>query len=485
MAEIACDVYDIFHPTLVSLKELSAITVSLEIWRSQHQVIKSRTCDTSENSDFFLPDLPSTIRNIIDEFRTRFSLSMDHWKRSHYERIFQFHRNCQNSVLEDFDDFVADFNGNIHYVRTAERMMHSDRLSEVEKFKIACTYFFEDDIRRIWPSVCESFDLKDFRIGKCPQVYYWICCLRNQSDKSRIPSDEQMLDDCMPYKRPSVQEYFWARLPLESQLRNASDLYQRDVVSFVLFILPKLDDRRLNEFVNTEASKLMIGLLKSGYAYEWLWLPTWMYIKNKINQITVKNVVVEMLRLESGAFVDHLKSEPENWLDFCSAFWNSIPSDWKPSMVEDILSYFRFYVEAFLCSDTINGLSCIRLVTFLLIILSSAPSEQKRDFWHNCWRHLIKRTRCEDLRKIMKLCFNNEDEIAQFIDNKMATSDRVLIVCIKLLKEGDFNQLNEWINFYYPETRKGMNFKQQQLRTTLYLENKKFQWTQRIDHFYR
>ncbi|XP_065211512.1 uncharacterized protein LOC135839424 [Planococcus citri] len=476
MVEITRNVYDIFHPTPVSLKELSAITVSLKIWLSQ--VIQFRSSGTSEDFDIFLPDLPSTIRNIIYKFSTRFSVSMNHWQQSHYQRIFQFHRPYQNSVLEDFDDFVVDFDGSIQYVRTAERMMRSDRLGEAEKFKIACTYFFEDDIMRIWPSVCESLDLNDVNFDTSPQVYYWVCYLRNQLDKLQIRSDERMFDYCMPYNRRSV-EYLWARVPLECQLRIASVMYWREVVSFVRFILPKLDDQQLGEFVNTKARQLMRCLWESGFAYEWLWLPTWMHIKNKMNQNTVSNVVLEMLKFENGAFTDHSKSEPKNWLDFCSAVWHSIPSDWKRSMMKDILSDIRFFKDMSrwcnASTSCINcGLSCTRFVNFLLIILSSANSELKSDFWHKCWPHLIKRTRCEDLQQMMKLCLDNEDEIAKFIDNIMANSDCVRKLCVKLLKEGLFNSLNDLVDFCYPETQKGMNFKQQLLRTTLHLKDSSY-----------
>ncbi|XP_065223319.1 uncharacterized protein LOC135847618 isoform X2 [Planococcus citri] len=474
MDEIVPVVYDIAQPTPVPLKDLSAIAVSLQIWRNEireyrtdeilRKFYPSRINISSKSALF--PDLPSVIYDVIDEYIQRFGSSMDDWLRDHYTSIFKHPegRHYAPYVFQSFDDLAADYTGTIDYVRTAKRMMVCDRITEDEKFAIACAYFFEDDIRRLWPSVYESYELYTICFDIRPQLYYWIC--RINYDLEEIPIDEDenvdevMFDYHMVENRPSL-EYFWNCLPLENRMGKAVEIIDRDLKLFVTFVLSKLCDQQLNEFVNTEGCKLILKMLKDRLRGNWYLQPTWTLIKNKMTEITFRTLVVEMLKLELASAFEGCLSEPPNWLYHCSVIWSSIAPNLKRSIIEDIL-----YGSGLFENNAPFSCTKRRFVGFLSIILSSATFEQRSTFWRDCWPHLIQGTRSEDLLGIMKLCFENEEEIAQFKGSILAKSENVRIWCSKLLSSGMFEELNDLLNFYWPEVEAEKDYKLQLLQST-------------------
>ncbi|XP_065224796.1 uncharacterized protein LOC135848745 [Planococcus citri] len=282
MDEIIFGVYDVINPTPASLQELSAISVSLEIWRNELRINRKIRRSFSPryhpiSIKTVLPDLPSLIYIIINQYIARFGASLDDWSMQHHHKIFNLlYTDMFDNVLNYFDDFVCDFNGEINYTRTAERMMHCNELSETDKFIIACTYFFENDIRRIWPSVHEKINSTFIIFDRSPQFSYWVHCLETEWNMRihRVCQWQMMMITpigdtigetvflhCMPYNRPSA-EYIWNRIPSPRRIRFAIRLFRHNVDSFIRFILPKLDEKQLAAFINETGSELTDALLK-------------------------------------------------------------------------------------------------------------------------------------------------------------------------------------------------------------------------------
>ncbi|XP_065224915.1 uncharacterized protein LOC135848814 [Planococcus citri] len=501
MAGLNSEVYDIFHSTLLSLKDLSAIAVSLGIWRCQ--VMKYRTSDDALtkfnpegqniSSKTVLPDscVPSVLHATIDRYVTKLRFSLGHWLRSHHERVFYLHYDHQNHVLGYFEDFVCDYNGTIHYERTAKRMMHCDQFDAQQKFIIACTYFFEDDIRRLWPLVSSNMDLNSINFSVSPQLYYWICCLKNEL--SKIPTthldnliEGVMLSNCMTHNRPSV-EYFWNRIPTESRMRKVHDLFQSDVQSFARYILPKLDDQQLDEFVNIDeyGFEIMRALcLKAWYDKEFI-LSIWMRIQNLISQRAFTSEIIIMLQLENresmtifgpnylGEFDDDEDGcIRRNWLNLCCEIWNSAPERLKRSAVREITSNNRLFRDSVILAILIPPEP--KEYEFFSTFLSYATYEERKTFWSDCWLHLIQGTRCQDFKKIMNLCFENEDEINQFKENVIANSRIILFLCESYLKAFCFDELNELVSLSKPDAQAARDFKQQILQAVFFDEQRCF-----------
>ncbi|XP_065223464.1 uncharacterized protein LOC135847725 [Planococcus citri] len=322
-------VYDFAHPTPVSLQELSAIAVSLQIWRRRMEKYRqSGTLTTLRpkkeriSLKTELPDLPSKIYKTIEAYFTQFGRSLEIWLNYHLFTVYVRYYEHKNLVLNDFDDFVCDYLGKIHYVRTAERIMRCDRIHVDEKFIIACICFFEDDIRRLWPSVCSrmqsdgdnrefqpkmerlNMHLKYIHFYSCPQLYYWVKCFNAHSGNITLASwldkpnylETEMFNEHRCSIRLSL-EYFWDRQPLELKMHRAIELHDNDMVCFISVILPKLDDQQLDEFVKKRGRHLMCKLLDYDRFVEGVVLTIWFYIRNIMNEKSFAGMIAEMLEV--------------------------------------------------------------------------------------------------------------------------------------------------------------------------------------------
>ncbi|XP_065224168.1 uncharacterized protein LOC135848253 isoform X4 [Planococcus citri] len=478
MAEIPSDqdhVYDATQSTLVTLKELSTIAVALKIWHCE--INKYRTNDelekfSPEKLQISLkaknPDLPTTIDTMIRKYVSELALSIDNWLKEHHKRALSFHYGHRNYILEDFDDFVWDYEGDIDYTKTAERMMRCDKFGDVEKFKIACTYFLEDDIRRIWPSIRKKIGLDCINFRDCPELYYWICCLTNELNKIPITDDagnstvdEEMLDHCMPYNRSSV-EYFWNRVPYGKLVRKAWRLDMREIVNFIKFILPKCDHHQFDELVNKHSGwYLMQDLLQVEHrcVNEKLIGQAWMRLRNIINAHNFVKLVVGMFKFyERRVMYSSDKQYSENWLCLCREIWHSAPHGLRRSAIDEI-SYL-FY-------RAINNRDFSFDFEALLTALTCATFEERSLFWERCWRDLIERkyTSTKELQQMMETCFENGDAIIQYKEDVMATCEYVQLHCDVLLFESDFDKLNDFVNFCFPNEDTARPFKQKILKS--------------------
>ncbi|XP_065222180.1 uncharacterized protein LOC135846816 [Planococcus citri] len=428
MAQVTSKVYDIIHPSPVSLKQLSTIAVSLELWRLKLSKFRTRYGGKLNRNDCYmlkientwlkkmLPGLPSTIYQTIEEVSSRFRKSMLSWVKDHATKVFV------SFVLNDFDDFVCDYDGFIHYARTAERMMRCEGFSSETKFAVACMYFFEDDVRRIWPSVSANMKLDLIDFDECPAVYYWICRLTNKLNKIPIweggTVDERMLGASMVRNRPSV-EYFWNRIPLEKRIQ-ALENEDLKYYNFVRFILPKLDDQQLDEYFNhhPDGPDDLYYMFQNLYCDEWIVFRTWFHIRNIITESSFTNLIMCMFKDEKK--YDFF--QPEKWEYLTCQIWKHTPLNLKQSVIR-VISSDSSWIAAIKIRDCGD---CDREkinVELLLTILQDASLKERNLFLRNCRSCLKKPLRSKDLQRLMELCCKNQDEINQFMADSGDDSD--------------------------------------------------------------
>ncbi|XP_065204480.1 uncharacterized protein LOC135834500 isoform X17 [Planococcus citri] len=472
MTEMASsNVFDLIYPSPATLQEISSGVLVSGLWRWE--------VENRENDDFYkflselklcknlLPNTPSPIKRMMKVYCRRFISSLNEWLSDHYMKLFHFHHDDKFRILRDFYDFICDRHGNIHFLHTARRMMICDRLSNDEKFKIACMYCFEDDIRRIWPSVSEKLDLNEINFGKTPELFYWICMLRNEPD--RIPNYRNhpihvvMLRACLSrFYRWSSVLYFWNRICPENRLTYAIYVSQIFKETFVRFILPTLSDQLLHKFVAERGSFLMEDLL-TNCNDKFCALPTWMYIRNRMNENNYPLLIKSLIKSESNYEIS------EDYLDEGSLFDRSSTvyrtylrcEVWKSS--SDTLK--RSAIKFILTQDQLFSRICMRLeefkeTRFLFTVLSDASFEERNAFWHKNWCDAMVDMSGADLHRMMKLCFKDENDIIRFKETSMAEYGNIGPYCNMLMKLGNFEKLNDILIFCCTDTTKRKVIKQ-------------------------
>ncbi|XP_065204490.1 uncharacterized protein LOC135834500 isoform X27 [Planococcus citri] len=461
------NVFDLIYPSPATLQEISSGAFVSALW---HREVKNRP-----NDDFkeFLSDLdlcknvppnilPSPIKRIIKEYSQTFISYINEWVNFHYTKVFHFHRDDKFRILHDFYDFACDQRGYIHFLHTARRMMICDRLSNDEKFKIACMYCFEDDIRRIWPSVSENLDLNEIHFDQTPELFYWICMLRNEPD--RIPNYRNDPIDVVMLRawkstscHWSSMLYFWNRLSPEHRLIHTTYLSKEHPETFVRFILPTLCDHLLDKFVTMEGSiNLMYVLLTHG-CYKICTLPTWMYIRNRMNKNNYRHLIKLLIRSEMNDCINifyhdfnegYFRLDCGDKLYLCCEVWRSSPDELKRSAIKYILTRDKLFIRKRIRPDKFKD------TRFLLTVLSDASFEERNAFWHKNWRNVMTDMYGTDLHRMMKLCFKDENDINLFKETYMAEYENIRAYCNTLMYRGYFRELNAFLIFCCTDTSK-------------------------------
>ncbi|XP_065224404.1 uncharacterized protein LOC135848430 [Planococcus citri] len=488
-------VYDLFHPTPVPLKELAAITVSLQIWRSELKKLRTSCIkekfDAFEHAtcislDTYLPDLPTDIRDMIEEDVKELGWSIGCWAMDHYRKVIDNNGPRDLSardyyyVLKYFDDFVCDYDGTIHYVRTAKRWMQctSNMLGLNGKFSIACLYCFEDVIKEIWPYVSKNTVWDNIDHSDNPILYYWIHYLRNDLSgiKNRRGDSVYEAVFCLFSKdklcpRPAL-DYFWDRIPLDGRMRPVKKLLKYHLELFVRCILPKLDNQLLHKFITDYGIELVHSLFCDEKYDEQVVIRTWLYVRNHMNKDVFSFLVQNMLETKILYASDDFwgtAREDDSLAYLAREIWNNAPHNLKLSTIRAIISSSQLF------ADLAKGFDCDpnpKNADFLLTIISDAAIEDRKNlFWLRSWHHLIAIYAGKDLQQMMKLCFENDDEIVQFKKEVMAVSQYVSSHCFKLLDYSHFNKLKDFISFLYPETQSAIDFKRKILQSVYLLED--------------
>ncbi|XP_065211438.1 uncharacterized protein LOC135839370 [Planococcus citri] len=458
-------VYDLLYPSPVTLKEIAAISLVAELWREENAAKEITTRDELKLAEDIvlkkIPDVPSAIYNLLAAYSAKLSSSVSELKSINFHYV------------------VPDWDGTIDHVRTAKRKILCDRLTALQKFRIACEYCLEDDIRRLWPSVSSNFDLNRYKsflfFRDFPIEYYWILCLKNELHNIPNPHDEP-IDEMMIYECRNLHqsyaslEYFWNRIPYNDggRLQATIMMSKYDPSSFSRFVLPRLDDVQREEFLAKQGVEFMFSSLICNEHVDRIHvLSVWMYIRNKMNISEFIILIEKLLDEETYIFTIHSKDK----VYACCEVWENSPDNLKQSALNAVLSNNTLFE---IISNSIIELEPHhprRQMIFLITILSDANFELRHKFWYENWRYLITGARVEDLQAVMKLCFRNENDISSFKERYMSKYDNIGPYCVEALRLGWFKEVNEFLSFCYSDQQKARDLKQQLLRSNFLGEN--------------
>ncbi|XP_065213596.1 uncharacterized protein LOC135840818 isoform X3 [Planococcus citri] len=477
MAEVLTNVYDILFPSPPPLKEIAAISIALGLWRQEinsHR-IKNTLNQLNLQQDILssdsLPCIPATIISFIKIYIRRAGLSIQQWLHDHdtYHKIL-----FGKEILNDFIDFVGDFDGTIHYVRTARRLVLCDRIDKILKFKIACWYCFEDDILQMWPSVSNDVKYTNVSFSSIPLPYYWICRLKNQlyklprSNSAGESVEEQIFRNDFPAW--SLKEYFWNRFDVDSRMRIAKKPPVNFAKIFSRYLLAKCNELEIDEFANGRAYSFIAALLKckSNLTYRstgayfndddfqsraLYFRAMWALIKIRMNGGKIFRLIRRIAQML------YKLQEPIDVSVYCE-LWNTIPDNVKPEVTLAISRETSFLWSQYSYSfhgELNKSIHSSFLFDFLFTMLSDATVEEKPKFWSNNWIRLIDRMSITELNQLLSLCFDHdENKIIEFKTTSLTALQSVRTRCSKLLNDLSFEKLNEFLNFCYPDqqTRK-------------------------------
>ncbi|XP_065213598.1 uncharacterized protein LOC135840818 isoform X5 [Planococcus citri] len=470
MADVTSNVYDLLFPSPADLKEIAAISIAVQLWRQEINTHRMRNTlseldlDQDILSSTSMPRIPSSILSDIEKYVKRFGMSIQAWLKFH-KRLFK------NEIFNDFIDFVGDFDGTIHYVRTAKRIVRCDRVDDVLKFNIACRYCFEDDISRIFPLVSDYAKTLSISQYRYNLPFYWVCRLKNQFYKMPGPNnygqpfEEKILDHRSSLSNSnnpdlawSGVEYFWNLLNANSRRQIALPLhYYAGNFTRILcrYLLQTFDEVMLDRFIKGKAchvltESLHAPLFRSDSRRLYI-MATWTFLKNKMDSSTFVLIVERIIEILCPR--PHATKESDK--SVYGELWTTAPDHLKQHAIQTVFrenSLFKIEHRPELVDERIENDA--DLFAFLYAVLSDTSAEDRRIFWEMHWSNLIHLLLTKSLDQLMCLCFgNDENEIIKFKLDSLSKLKNIKNLCLGLLSKRYFEELNDFLNLCCPKEK--------------------------------
>ncbi|XP_065199786.1 uncharacterized protein LOC135831321 [Planococcus citri] len=414
----------VFYFSPVSLSEMALSKLALVCWRQQvadlyPDVARALWAKWFTEHEFSISDslqLPSLIQNLVDN---RIGMMGQKLERcfNNLERCFE--EKLHKFVLIYLEYAILDSNGEICLKRTAKNLLSSGRLNPVDEYKLACAYYLEEDIERLWPSVLGDRSIPfEYEYSRYPSsLYYWTFRLRNRLNE--IPGDKQKSAEFrilssleIPMEWPEV-EYYWSRITSRQRKSQMNVIFQEKNDVIVKYLLPKLSKEELQYVLQKATTPTPAVILCSLAAFQShcdLVLQAWNFMKWSINVKQFMQVLSDLQRYSN----QDLSGRTATLLH---DIWTSAPDDLKNKISNYMVTIFfrSISIKRVLAESCGYG----RNAQIYLDLITKVESESRKTLWLENWRKLIMVVNVSDLKKLMNLCFENGTDMAQFKEHHM------------------------------------------------------------------
>ncbi|XP_065219988.1 uncharacterized protein LOC135845402 isoform X2 [Planococcus citri] len=350
--------------------------------------------------------LPTVIREMIQKWIPVVKRALMEWDYIH-ETIFS-HRKDKNFAI-DFVSFISwEAHGQINEEKTAVNLMECDKLSQMEKYRLACIYCLVDDVKKLWPMETDADHLL---------IKYWNYRMSGQQFTFEVDPECSCVEASllMRTRNLSAFEYLWGFLTDDEQVWSVTHIHND---YFIKCMLLKLSESQLERVLISNASYVFSTL--SMVESKILAVSLWDHVKNIITPDALNPIFLE--------FLNCLRSE-----GMAYDIWMRAPE------------MLKNHVLANNFKDLLN--SSTKDERLFLHLLLMADVETREIIWLKKWKDIIVDVSLSYLQQIMKLCLGSEDEVASFKRTHLSNYPLIKKYCESMILYGHFDKMSEFFQF--------------------------------------
>ncbi|KAL6978000.1 hypothetical protein U1Q18_050370 [Sarracenia purpurea var. burkii] len=363
----------LFFKNPASLLDRAGVIVAGELWRIEISK-KDFDCRSLKNAHPRIKSfvvLPKPIETLIDDFIIPMKKSIINWLDFHYLRAFYPHDKT-NTIATYSNFLIWRSDCEIGYKDTAENLLTCQQLSRHSKYKLACLYCFEDDIRRMWDTSPCTDCWQNITFETDAMLYYWACRMKNEPP-SIEPRAGRSLDGEMIERAGTWSSfvYFWNRIQPNEQIDVFVYFVDRVMEEETRFLMVLLTETQLELAVEQTSVKIIVALAGLPENLEYT-LQTWHYIKNTVTVDSFVDMICDIARLDSS--LEHL-------CGLLYDIWQGTPDILRNQVLADHLDIVLDTLY-FAGSDDIVCLRCFDELNEFLNFCSTDPtvvSKLKKD----------------------------------------------------------------------------------------------------------
>ncbi|XP_065220011.1 uncharacterized protein LOC135845410 isoform X2 [Planococcus citri] len=397
-------------------------------------------------TDLISVTFPESITDMLHVLSDRMDKPIAKWWKYHWERVF-FRNMPSNDMIALFDQLVWLHDGSISFEQTARKLLDSDKLTNVQKFQIACTYCFIDDVNRLKQSLSPDeihLATGSFCTDVDPFLVYWCCKIRHMTGNCYLTSTninffaELIKPICRKYYNHwPVLEYFWKQSVNEEEFVEKAERIINYVpdgpsVELIWHLLPKLTSSQLDSIIHKFGDTITLCFAKEPNYVEYTML-TWKRVVNLIDDHSLNRVLRSVTDMEADQdYVDSLLRE----------MWLYMSEKQKKFIANQ--QDFDYVVQWIIDCESNSANYQLIFEIFLLW-----DSERRRQQWEANWTNLVigQMEHKNKIEEIMKMIFDNNENIAAFKRTVMTDYNSIKTVCESLLSCGHVQEIQNYLNF--------------------------------------
>ncbi|KAL6954570.1 hypothetical protein U1Q18_045957 [Sarracenia purpurea var. burkii] len=381
------------------------------------------------------------------------------WISYHFEKMF-----CKEGndcvLFHHLYCIVWHPNGAVNYYKTALNMLKSDKLGDLEKYRLACTYCLKEEIEKLWSSVENEPSIDEEFSQNNPLISYWNCYC---ADKLHVlPVDGDLSIDEFIFRQTDVDnwaaiEYFFDRLNAEQQIAAAIHFINRDDYKFQKLIIMKMNESQRLQVKARKAVRIIQNYLRDGgaylYANERSALATWYEVRNLITEAQFVALLNRLCR-----------AKPSVKSSILMEIWTSSHDKFKLHLINR--PHYDFIGDVFRWASRMHQ-SRLDFLDFLFAVLQEGtkvgfkPLDQwtfvRRTFFYRLCAGMTGDGEVDLITRLLNICVPSAKDCAkikQHLTKRTSAFTRKTFInqgCVKLINKYDFQKLDEFLKFFFPE----------------------------------
>lgn len=413
----------------------------------------------------------SAVHKLVKQFVEPIKKNFVKWVTYHRKRVFFFSH--QNGVYTLVDEVIWKSNGEVDFERTARNLLSSPRISDIEKFRLMCTYCMEDEIRNVSPRLLSNKYTENVDFNGYPLIYFWNCYAKNKLLK--VPRgnyssiDSRMISSKHVDNKGALQ-YFWNRLSENEKLINAKLLIRNFGVKHQNFLLSNLSDVDQQLLLVEAGPDIIINYTKKSRCDHAMQI--WNHINDLSNPIELAKVILTLLDFACSNYSDSPKKDCTYVISLVRKMWiNTSPQVKSLALDYEEKKFIKLLLKGNSRGRTkyeaMSGLpggertdSEEKFKLFCEMLKDANASLREEVIQSHTWRshheYLTTTGKTKLLDHFVKVCLPKDDLKAR---KDMMNTDESRNRCLNFLKEGKIEELNKYLSSYLSDARSIADYK--------------------------
>ncbi|XP_065218468.1 uncharacterized protein LOC135844249 [Planococcus citri] len=439
-----------FFTSPLPLQEIASSQTAFLLWCSK---LRNRPAGEIPDKKWFqaqnfvannMVQVTSSVAELLDQYIQSVGNDLKEWVEYHSDRIF-FDSQAHSVIWKCFDRLTFQYDGSLDFVATAKKLVNSNRLNSVEKYRLACCYCLEEKIKHMWPAffIHKQNNVSNHTIK--PLMNYWneemLYNLRGKTKCKHATAAKRMISFVFKYPRNwAAVEYFFKKLNADEQTNHVIDLINHSIL-YAIRLLPQLQDDQIQTTMKKKGDQIWFRFSRE-FKYVEYAIQTWYYIRHSISDYMFFSMIE--LTIEEQLIKPRTKTCNTYAVRLLYEIWISAPDPLKNFVISN---HAQSIVQVFFELDyqvlKIMNQDC----RFLLAILPETSFELRNSLWKQHSYKMIASLPPKYLPNLLQLCIEGEDPIDKFketIISDPASYKSIKQHCINWIKEGYYAYFDEF-----------------------------------------